>query len=516
MARPLRKGRWLAAPVTMALLPVTWWQPLCQAQTAVADVAERITRRAVYQAARSVVRVEWDQPNHRRTFVANGTVFDQTGRILTAGMPSQAATGRLRVIDHRDRTWTARWIGFDERSGLTLLAVEAARLEPPLVQSRAPRPGDTVFVVRSLAEPEPVKAGTFRELAQTVEIDGQLLRRLFEFAAPLSLGDAGALLTNEQGEMIGIVRGRIAHAEPNPVGRHPDSIGVAIPLETALRSAEQLARQGRLQRGYLGLVVEEFSGAKKTEMRVVEIAPGTPAEQAGLEVGDVIRGIQQRPIVGMEDLIAALEATAPGDRISLDVVRGGEEHRFDAVVGAFPEPDAAPPALQRTAQSAEKPILGLEAQDVDPALRRQLQLRAERGALVVRVLRNSPADRLGIRPLDVIVMADHQPVQSSADLADAVLRSGTDTTLHLQWMRGQRPLEGEATLAGPSPAASPERDVQAFAPAAQQRIQKLERRIEMLEEYIRELEQRLERQRGPSGKPPAAAPSDPAPVAPKE
>lgn len=510
-----RKGRWLAA-AAVAFVAGAGWQPFCQAQPAVEDVTERITRRAVYEAARSVVRVEWDQPSRRRTWVANGTVMTETGGVLTAGIPSQAATGRLRVIDYRKRSHSAKWIDFDERSGLTLLVVEAAQLRPPVAASRPPRPGDAVFVVRSALEPEPVKSGRFRQLEQTVEIDGQLLRRLFEFAAPLSFGDAGALLANEQGEMIGLVRGRIAHGEREPARRDDDSIGVAIPYDAALRIAELLAKQGRLQRGYLGLVVEEFADGERVEIQVVEITAGTPAERAGLKVGDVVQAIQEHEIVGMEDLMAALEGTAPGDRISLDVTRGEDQHRMDIVLGASPRPGEGRLAPRSEDGLRHPRRLGLEAQDVDSELRRHLQLHAQRGALVVRVMGGSPADRLGIRPLDVIVAADNQPVQSSADLAEAV-RSGTGKTLQLRWLRGERPLEGVAMLAGRDAAAEPQAAEEfRVDPAVQQRIRALQQRIDELEAYVRELERRLEQQSDAPGASPAVPSSDPAPVTPKE
>jgi serine protease Do len=501
----------LLAAVAVVLLIGVFHQPVCRAQGAVDDVVERIARRAIYEAARSVVQVELDRENRRTTLVANGTVLNELGQVLTAGLPAEAEKGRLHVTDHRNRRRPARWLGFDERTGLTLLHAEGTGLGSPAGATVLPQPGDPVFVIRCLAQTQAITSGTMRGAEQTFAFDGRLVRNLIEFAAPLSPGDAGALLANDQGEMIGIVRGRIfGRGTPRRGDADKDAVGVAIPLATALRVAAQLAERGPLQRGYLGVVVEEFAEAEQVEIRVVEIAADTPAEQAGLEVGDVILRVERRAIRDMEDLVAALEASAPGDRIALDVDRSGAERQFDIVLGALPaQADTVTPPLPA---AFARPLLGLESQDLDEELRGQLGLHAQRGALVVRVTRNSAAGRLGLRPLDVIVAAGGKPVASAADLAGAVQRCGPGEKLNLEWLRGQTPQQGEVVLTAlPASAEHPEARL-GSDPTSRQHIRQLERRIEELEEYIRELERRLERQGAPSDAPPAAAPSDPAPA----
>jgi serine protease Do len=149
---------------------------------------------------------------------------------------------------------------------------------------------------------------------------------LIQTDAPISPGSSGGALVARNGEVVGV---NVAYLPPDQTGA--ESIGFAIPSDTATSAANQLNENGRVSSPYLGVrlsdltqgIAERFGLSATSGVIVVEVEPGGPAEDAGLRPEDVITALDSTEIEGTGDLLAALRDYKPGDTVTLTVVRGG-------------------------------------------------------------------------------------------------------------------------------------------------------------------------------------------------
>jgi serine protease Do len=170
---------------------------------------------------------------------------------------------------------------------------------------------------------------------------------------------------------------------------------------------------------------------------VSQVAPGSPAEKAGIERGDVILRFGDKPIVKMRDLSRAVAATPVGQETPVLLRRGDEEKTIEVTVDQLGEQAAGRPAPQ-TARSGSG-ALGIGVQELDDALRQRLDLGADvEGVVVVEVDPMGPAARAGVEPGDLIVEVDREPVANVSDLEKRLEAAGEDVVLLVR--------RGEATL----------------------------------------------------------------------
>jgi serine protease Do len=208
-------------------------------------------------------------------------------------------------------------------------------------------------------------------------------------------------------------------------------VSFAIPVDVAMNVVEQLKTTGQVRRGQIGVQVQAITtenargfGLPDTRGALVaDVVPGSPAEKAGIERGDVIREIDGRQINQATDLPPIVGAMAPGSRARLSVWREGRTREFDvtlsqldaATAAASPAQGARPPAAR-----SSNP-LGLVGQELTAEQRRQLDLEPGQGVGVARV-EGLAARTAGIQPGDVILSVGRKDVGSPADL-DRELRN---------------------------------------------------------------------------------------------
>jgi serine protease Do len=162
---------------------------------------------------------------------------------------------------------------------------------------------------------------------------------LLQTDAAVSPGSSGGALANRDGEVIGI---NVAYLPPESGA---ESIGFAIPSDTAVSIADQLIETGEVSSPYLGVsladltpsVAEEYGLEVDSGAAVLDVGPGTPADEAGLRAEDIIVGLNDTPIESSGDLLGALRDYQPGDTVELTVVRDDDEQTFDVTLAERPE-----------------------------------------------------------------------------------------------------------------------------------------------------------------------------------
>lgn len=170
----------------------------------------------------------------------------------------------------------------------------------------------------------------------------QALVDLIQTDAAISPGSSGGALVDRDGEVIGV---NVAYLPPQQTGA--ESIGFAIPSDTAVSVADQLIENGRVSSPYLGIrnadltpgIAEQFGLSDQSGVIVVEVEPGSPAADAGLQREDVITALDSTEIEGSGDLLGALRGYRPGDTVTLTILRSGSgaEETVEVELGERPQ-----------------------------------------------------------------------------------------------------------------------------------------------------------------------------------
>jgi serine protease Do len=224
--------------------------------------------------------------------------------------------------------------------------------------------------------------------------------------ASINPGNSGGPLFNMKGEIVGINTAIISGGQ---------GIGFAIPVNTAKPLIPQMVEKGKVTRGYLGVniqtVTPELAEALKLgDVRgtlVADVVSGGPAEKAGIKRGDVIVGFEGKPVRDSHELPALVAATPVGKEVTVTVVRQGNEQQLHAKLAAMEGDELASNEPRQPAQGK----WGLQLQDLNPQLAKQLEAAIQKG--------------------EVIVEVNREPVKSVKEVKDAIAKAGDKNTLLL-------------------------------------------------------------------------------------
>jgi serine protease Do len=355
-----------------------------------------------------------DAAPRRATALGSGFVVDPAGYIVTNNHVAGEATD-ISVTFANGRQLKARLVGRDEKTDLALLKVESDR---PLEAVRwgdsdAVQVGDWVLAVGNpFGLGGTVTAGIVS--ARGRDIQAGPYDDFLQLDAPINQGNSGGPAFDMQGAVIGV---NTAIYSPNggSVG-----IGFAIPSAIARPVVEELRARGRVERGWIGVAVQPLTpeialglGLQATQdgALVAQVEPGSPAAIGGLRQGDVVVGVDGKPVNRLRELPRAIAATKPGASATLDILRRGAAMQVTLRVGATPQAERA---------AADEPA-GLAFAPLTAELRARLDLPAEaRGAAIAQVREGSAAQRAGLAPGDLVVEVGGEKVESPEQAARAI------------------------------------------------------------------------------------------------
>jgi serine protease Do len=235
-------------------------------------------------------------------------------------------------------------------------------------------------------------------------------------------------------------------------------------------------------RPYLGILGEPApAGAAQPGVFAREVDPGSPADKAGLKVGDEITKVGDKEVKDFDDLVNTLAKHKPGDKLAFHVLREGKERDLTVTLG-----ERQPPRAGRPVRIRPTAFLGVRTELLTPAEKTRLGVTADEGAVVMEVVPGSPAAQAGLQRDDVITTVNGKPVTDPMALRAAVSDAGAGKEVTLKVLRGRESKEIKAKLEE-SPA-----DV--LAPPAFEDgnpLRRLERRLDRLEKRVQELEDKL-------------------------
>ncbi|QFU16929.1 Do family serine endopeptidase [Microvirga thermotolerans] len=360
-----------------------------------------------------------------RQGLGSGFVISADGYIVTNNHVIEDADD-IQVAFGENSPVPAKLVGRDPATDIAVLKIDP---QPNMAvttwgDSDAAEPGSWVIAIGSpFGLGGTVTVGVVS--ARSRDIRSGPLDDYIQTDAAINRGNSGGPLFNARGEVIGVNT-----AIFSPVGANI-GIGFAVPSRTAQTVAEQLIRIGRVERGYVGLRLQEITPAIAQALGrpddkgvlVASVEPGGPADKAGIKSGDVITRIGDQPVDSGRDLTRAVAGMKPGTQARLAVVRGGATQEITVAVGQRQDEQASQEGTQQGSDNGGK-RLGLALAPIDEATRQRLGADTT-GVLVQQVQPNSPAAENGIRPGDVIVAANNRDVSRPSDVAE-------------EWTRAQR------------------------------------------------------------------------------
>jgi serine protease Do len=327
------------------------------------------------------------------------------------------------VVDHADSVqvttddgtvYTAKVIGTDPKTDLALIKVEG-KSDFPYVKFAAnePRIGDWVVAVGNpFGLGGTVTAGIVSERGR--DIGAGPYDDYIQIDAPINKGNSGGPAFNVDGNVIG-VNTAIFSPSGGSVG-----IGFDIPAATAKIVVAQLKEHGHVTRGWLGVQIQPVTagiadslGMKKAEGAMVDQPQaGSPAAKAGIEVGDVLVAVDDKPVKDARALARTIGMMAPNTSVKLDILRKGEPTTVTVTLGKVPDEQQA---NAETEPGMETPHLGLTvapASDVVGA--------GAKGVVVTGVDPDGPAAQQGITVGDVILDVGGKAVAKAGDVQNAM------------------------------------------------------------------------------------------------
>ncbi len=345
---------------------------------------------------------------------ASGFIFDDRGYILTNNHVVRGAD-EIEVTLSDGREFEAEVVGHDPSTDVAVIKIDGSELPTVrLGDSDAVRVGDWAIAIGNPLELEgTVTVGVVSALGRTnLNIRGgaPVYQDFIQTDASINFGNSGGPLVNIRGEVIGMNAATNVAAE---------GIGFAIPINIARRVADELVSEGKVVRGYLGVVPQpitrELAEAKDLDSTegviIASVENDTPADEAGLEPGDVVvefGGVKITDVPQFRRVVAEFD---PGDRVDIVVIRDGHEKKLRAKLAERPETAA----LGEEGPSGNGVWFGIEVVDLDDPIARRFDVSADEGVLVVSVESGSPAAHGGLEPGDVIVRIAGQDVRDLAD-----------------------------------------------------------------------------------------------------
>jgi serine protease Do len=395
-------------------------------RTAITDAVAKVAPAVVTVQTEVIQRVPVDpiesffggRPSTRSSSgLGTGFIIRADGLIVTNAHVVAGATS-ISVMLRDGTTYPATQVGTDETNDLAVLRVNAKNLPvAPLGDSDNLLVGEWAIAIGNpygfmLGNSEPsVTAGVISGVGRNLVARGEGTSAYFDMIqtdASINPGNSGGPLVSADGEVIG-VNSSIYSTSGGSIG-----LGFAIPINRARRVADDLVEHGRVRRPWIGVRLEQPRSDNPRDYialgaRVAAVTPGSPAERAGIRVGDMLLREKTRAIRNRFDWDAALLDLRVGEQVSLVVRRGVSELPVSVTIADLPEVSA--PKVQVLKE--------LELITLTPAIRAERGIHSEKGALVY-VASPRITQELYIQSGDLIVLINRTEIGSAQDAQRAL------------------------------------------------------------------------------------------------
>jgi serine protease Do len=360
----------------------------------------------------------------RQDGTGSGVIVSKEGYIITNNhVVDGADTIKVKLNDGRE--FTGKVVGRDPRSDIAVIKIKATDLPfVTIADSDKIEVGDLCLAIGNpFGIGQTVTMGIVSAIGRNGVPLGDLgdkyhYENFIQTDAAINPGNSGGALVDTEGRLIGINTAILSRT-----GGY-EGIGFAVPVNTARDVMESLIAKGRVDRGYMGVSIQNIDPALADQFNLLpdqhgalisDVLPGSPAEKAGLKSGDVVLEFNGKPVPNSNRLQYNVAATAPGTSVPVKVLRNGHEETLQLTVREQPGSEQVAKADKQTGDSSDS-LNGVTVSDLDAQAVQQMNLPKDlRGAVVTDVDQDSAAYDAGIRPGSVIQEINHKSVQSADD-----------------------------------------------------------------------------------------------------
>jgi serine protease Do len=340
--------------------------------------------------------------------LGSGFIVSSDGFVLTNSHVVEAADEIIvRTSDRRE--FVANVIGADERSDIALLKVDAEGLPTVDIGSAVDlKVGEWVLAIGSpFGFEHSATAGIVSAKGRNLPTENYV--PFIQTDVAINPGNSGGPLFNLDGQVIG-VNSQIYSRTGGFMG-----LSFAIPIDVAMDVVDQLKEKGRVSRGWLGVLIQDVTRdlAETFDMThprgalVAQVLPGSPAEVAGIEPGDIILRFNGKEVTTSSNLPPLVGVAKVGTEAKVQLVRKGEIREVQVMPAELPDDESMIVTPEQVDDTPAANRLGLVIQDLTAEQREQLGITQ---GVIVESLTDGPAQAAGVRPGDVILQFNGEPV----------------------------------------------------------------------------------------------------------
>jgi serine protease Do len=378
-------------------------------------------------------------PERNAHSMGSGFIISDDGYILTNHhVIADADEIQVRLIDRRE--FSAKVVGTDESSDLALLKIEGENL-PTLsfADDKNLKVGEWVVAIGSpFGLDFSASAGIVSAIGRSIPSERNVNYVPFiQTDVAINPGNSGGPLFNLDGEVVGI-NSQIYTRSGGSIG-----LSFAIPSSVAQNVVQQLRDKGRVDRGWLGVVIQEvdkdlaasFGLDKPTGALIAQMDPGGPASKSGLKVGDVIIKFGRADIYKSGDLPHAVGSVAPGTKVAVTLIRKSKKKVITVEVGALNGESNEVADIDKPDMSGGR--LGLVVESLDSNMKKSWQI--NEGVVVRQVVADGAGAKAGLMPGDVIAQLGFDQISGVKDYQKAQKALPTGRLVPIRFFRRGRP-----------------------------------------------------------------------------
>jgi Do/DeqQ family serine protease len=351
----------------------------------------------------------------KRTSLGSGVIIDGKRGLIISNAHVIANTGIIKVVLQDEREYEAQIVGADPEFDLAVLQIKTDDRLPTinLGSSDDLMIGETVIAIGNpFGFSHTVTTGVVSALNRSIRTEDRVYNEFIQIDASINPGNSGGPLLNINGELIGINTAIYAKAQ---------GIGFAIPISKAKKIISDLIEYGEVIQAWIGITVQNIDERLAQYMKlpvkkgimVKAVESESPAQNAGIQEGDIILRIDNRKIVSSDDYQTAMRGFAAGDTLRLNVWRNNRNLTIAVITKVFP---------MDLAQELAYKMLGVRVENLTPRNRRRFGASATVGVVISDLSNESYLARIGVRPGDVIRQIDQLTVGSIEEFQQAIVK----------------------------------------------------------------------------------------------
>ncbi len=366
-------------------------------------------------------RSKGDKSHKQALGLGSGVIVSADGFILTNNHVIDGADDIVVTIGTASHEYKATKIGADSSTDIAVIKIDAKDL-PAITFSDSDklRPGDIVIAV---GNPFALTQSATMGIVSAVGRGNMGIvdyENFIQTDASINMGNSGGALVDYEGRLVGINTAIFSRTGGN------QGIGFAVPANLARSVMESLLKNGKVQRGFLGVglqplnedLVKAFGLPNDNGALISEVQPGSPADKAGIKTGDVIVSVEGKKVESPRELQLTVAGLAPGSKAELKIMREGKDSNVAVTLGERPSKNLA---ISKPEATEDEPDVldGVTVGDIDADLRKEYNLPASvKGVIITQIDPDSPSAAAGLSKGDVVVEINKSPVSSAKEAVE--------------------------------------------------------------------------------------------------